>query len=91
MKSSVSTLGVHDTLRDFTADRRLLVLSAMAIVTGSFGAGSAWVLLKLIALVTNFAYFHVYSTATSYLSHAKLGPVSIVIPIVGGLIVGVMA
>ncbi|MGH8302465.1 MAG: chloride channel protein [Steroidobacteraceae bacterium] len=91
MKSSVSTLGVHDTLRDFTADRRLLVLSAMAIVTGSFGAGSAWVLLKLIALVTNFAYFHVYSTATSYLSHAKLGPVSILIPIIGGLIVGVMA
>ncbi|HEV7139299.1 MAG TPA: chloride channel protein, partial [Steroidobacteraceae bacterium] len=91
MKSSVSTLGVHDTLRDFTADRRLLVLSAMAVVTGSFGAGSAWVLLKLIALVTNLAYFHVWSTATTYLSHAKLGPGSILIPIVGGLIVGLMA
>ena len=91
MKSSVSTLGVHDTLRDFTADRRLLVLSAMALFTGSFGAGAAWVLLKLIALVTNFAYFHVYSTATSYLSHAKLGPASILIPVVGGLIVGLMA
>src|SRR5215469_2686050 len=91
MKSSVSTLGVHDTLRDFTADRRLLVLSAMAIATGSFGAGAAWVLLKLIALVTNFCYFHVYSTATSYLSHAKLGPGSIVIPVVGGIVVGLMA
>ncbi|HEX4268340.1 MAG TPA: chloride channel protein [Steroidobacteraceae bacterium] len=91
MKSSVSTLGVHDTLRDFTADRRLLVLSAMAVVTGSFGAGAAWVLLKLIAIVTNFAYFHVYSTATSYLSHARLGPASVLIPIVGGLIVGLMA
>ncbi|MDE2451025.1 MAG: chloride channel protein [Gammaproteobacteria bacterium] len=91
MKSSVSTLGVHDTLRDFTADRRLLVLSAMAIATGSFGAGAAWVLLKLIALVTNFCYFHVYSTATSYLSHAKLGPGSILIPVVGGIIVGLMA
>ena len=91
MKSSVSTLGVHDTLRDFTADRRLLVLSAMALVTGSFGAGAAWVLLKLIALVTNFAYFHVYSTATSYLSHARLGPASIAIPVIGGLIVGLMA
>jgi CIC family chloride channel protein len=91
MKSSVSTLGVHDTLRDFTADRRLLVLSAMALATGSFGAGAAWVLLKLIALVTNLAYFHVYSTATSYLSHAKLGPGSIVIPVIGGLIVGFMA
>ena len=91
MKSSVSTLGVHDTLRDFTADRRLLVLSAMAVVTGSFGAGAAWVLLKLIALVTNLAYFHVYSTATTYLSHAKLGPSTILIPIIGGLIVGLMA
>jgi chloride channel protein, CIC family len=91
MKSSVSTRGVHDTLRDFTADRRLLVLSAMAIFTGSFGAGAAWVLLQLIALVTNLAYFHVYSTATSLLSHARLGLSSIVIPIVGGLIVGLMA
>src|SRR6185312_445748 len=91
MKSSVSTLGVHDTLRDFTADRRLLVLSAMALFTGSFGACAAWVLLKLIAIVTNLAYFHVYSTATSYLSHAKLGPGSILIPVIGGLIVGLMA
>ncbi|MHB8813807.1 MAG: chloride channel protein [Steroidobacteraceae bacterium] len=91
MKSSVSTLGVRDTLRDFTADRRLLALSAMAVVTGSFGAGAAWVLLKLIAIVTNFAYFHVYSTATSYLSHARLAPSSILIPIVGGLLVGLMA
>ena len=63
----------------------------MAVATGSFGAGAAWVLLKLIALVTNFAYFHVYSTATSYLSQAKLGPSSILIPVIGGLIVGLMA
>ncbi|HWF98276.1 MAG TPA: chloride channel protein [Steroidobacteraceae bacterium] len=91
MKSSVSTLGVHDTLRDFTADRRLLALSAMAVVTGTCGAGAAWVLLKLIALVTNYCYFHTFSTATSYLSHARLGPSSILIPIIGGIIVGLMA
>jgi chloride channel protein, CIC family len=91
MKSSVSTLGVHDALRDFTADRRLLVLSGMAVFTGSLGAGAAWVLLRLIAIVTNFAYFHVWSTATSYLSHATLGPGSILIPVIGGVIVGLMA
>ncbi|MGH7080919.1 MAG: chloride channel protein, partial [Acetobacteraceae bacterium] len=91
MKSSVSTLGVHDTLRDFTADRRLLVLSAMAVVTGTCGAAAAWVLLKLIALVTNYCYFHTVSTATSYLSHAKLGLSSVLIPVVGGIIVGLMA
>jgi chloride channel protein, CIC family len=91
MKSFASTRGVHDTLRDFTADRRLLVLSAMAPVTGTFGAGAAWVLLKLIALVTNLAYFHAFSTATPYLSHAELGPSSILIPVIGGIIVGFMA
>ena len=81
----------QDTLRDFSADRRLLVLSAMALVTGCFGALAAWALLKLIALFTNLAYFHVISAATSHLSHAKLGPVSILIPVIGGLMVGLMA
>ena len=47
-----------DRLRDFTSSPRLLVLSAMAIVIGTFGAGAAWVLLKLIMLATNLAYFH---------------------------------
>ena len=78
-------------LRDFTADRRVLVLSAMALVTGSFGAGAAWVLLKLIALFTNLAYFHVLSTAPYDLAQARLGPLSILIPVAGGLIVGLMA
>ena len=71
MKSSPSTRGVRDTLRDFTADRRLLMLCAMA-------------------LVTNFAYYHVISTTMTYLSHAKLTPSSILIPVVGGLVVGVI-
>ena len=90
MKSSAPTHRVSDALRDFTADRRLLLLCAMALVTGCFGAWSAWVLLKLIALVTNFAYFHVISSTTTYLSHAKLTPSSILIPVVGGLVVGVI-
>ena len=91
MKSSASTLRVHDALGDFTADRRLLVLSAMALATGTFGAAAAWALLKLVALVTNLAYFHRVSSATTYLSHVKLGPGSIVIPVIGGIVVGIMA
>ena len=67
------------------------MLSAMALVTGSFGAGAAWVLLKLIALFTNLAYFHVLSTAPYDLAQARLGPLSILIPVAGGLIVGLMA
>ena len=90
MKSSASSHGANDTLRDFTADRRLLLLSALALVTGTFGAWAAWALLKLIALVTNLAYYHVLSTHTAYLSHAHLTPSSIVIPVIGGLIVGLI-
>ncbi len=81
----------QDTLRDFTADSRLLVLSAMALVTGTFGAVAAWVLLKLIALITHLAYFHTLSAAPYSLAHLKLGMVSILIPVAGGLIVGLMA
>ncbi len=80
-----------DSLRDFTADGRLIVLSAMALVTGTLGALAAWVLLKLINLVTNLAYFHVLSTVPHHLAQARLGPDSILIPVIGGLIVGLMA
>lgn len=51
-------------MRDFTANRRLLILAALALVVGSGGAGAAWVLPRLINLATNLAYFGVLSTAT---------------------------
>ncbi len=91
MKHMSSPRPADDTLRDFTADPRLLVLSAMAVVTGTFGAAAAWALLKLIALFTNLAYFHTFSVAPYHLAQARLGPVSILIPVAGGIIVGLMA
>ena len=91
MNTSVPTGEVRDTLRDFTADRRMLMLCAMALVTGTFGAMAAWALVKLIALCTNLAYFHVISTTTTYLTHARLGPGSVFIPVAGGIIVGLIA
>lgn len=91
MKTSASTLRARDSLRDFNADRRLLMLCAMALATGTLGAMAAWALLKLIALITNLAYFRVVSTTTTYLTHAKLTPTSVLIPVVGGLIVGFIA
>lgn len=81
----------QDNLRDFTADSRMLVLSAMAVVTGTGGALSAWVLLKLIALITHLAYFHTFSVAPYTLAHMKLSAWTILIPVVGGIIVGIMA
>ena len=91
MNTSASTYQMRDTLRDFTADRRMLMLCAMALVTGTFGEMAAWALVKLIALCTNFAYFHIISTTTTYLTHARLGPSSIFVPVIGGIIVGLIA
>ena len=51
-----SSLTSHD-LRDFSANRRLLLLVVMAVVVGTFGAGAAWLLQHLINLVTNLCYF----------------------------------
>ncbi len=79
-------------LRDFTVDRRVWLLSAMAIVIGCCGAVLAVLLLKAIVLCTNIFYFHrlsleSVSPAASTLPR-WLMPLA---PIVGGLIVGLMA
>ena len=91
VKPAASTLGMRSTLGDFTADRRLLPLTAMGLVTGTLGAGAAWVLLRLIALITNLAYFHVISLSAPDLAAARLGPGSILIPVIGGVLVGLIA
>ena len=80
-----------DRLRDFTVDSRLIVLSAMALVVGAAGAGAAWILLRLINFCTNLAYFQRISTDPVTLSNLHLAPWTIVIPVIGGLIVGYMA
>ena len=41
-----------------TSTRRLLQLSVLAALIGLAGGGAAWVLLHLIALITNVALFH---------------------------------
>ena len=89
---SSSPIIVHeDRLRDFTADRRLLFISALALVVGTMGAGGAWVLLRLIRLFTNIAYFHNISSKPIHFAGMHLPLWTIVVPVVGGLIVGLMA
>lgn len=80
-----------DTLRDFSTSPRLLLLSAMAAIVGTFGAGAAWALLKLIMLATNLAYFHRFSVDPVNFSTEHLTLWSIGVPVLGGLIVGLMA
>ena len=79
-----------DRLRDFTTDRRLLLLAAMALLVGTAGAAAAWALLHLINLATNLAYHGRFSDAPAVIS-GPLGPASALIPVAGCLIVGLMA
>lgn len=81
---------VRDDLRDFTADKRLLLLAWMAVIVGTAGAGAAWILLRLISIVTNFAYFQRFAiTLPAFPAHLPLWTVAI--PVAGSLIVGLMA
>jgi CIC family chloride channel protein len=78
-------------LGDFTTDRRVLMLIAMAIVVGTGGAASAWLLLRAIALVTNLVWFHTLSTQTLSLANLKPSLWMVLAPAAGGLIIGLMA
>jgi H+/Cl- antiporter ClcA/CBS domain-containing protein len=90
MAEDPSAIRFKDRLSDFTADPRLLLLSAMAALIGLMGAVSAWVLLRLIALITNLVYFQNFSTVLP--SFPETLPLwTIAIPVVGSLIVGFMA
>ncbi|HET8750112.1 MAG TPA: chloride channel protein [Sphingomicrobium sp.] len=77
-------------LADYSADHRMLILAAMAVVAGTGGALSAWVLLKLIALATNVLWYGDFSFTPALI--AGRGPLLVlIIPVIGGLIVGLMA
>jgi H+/Cl- antiporter ClcA len=78
-------------LGDFTTTPRLITISALAIGLGVISAYVALVLLKLIGLFTNLFFFQRVSTAmVSPIGHT-LGPWVIGVPVVGALIIGLMA
>ena len=79
------------TLRDFTVDRRVWLLSSVAIAIGACGALLAVILLKAIALATNIFYYHRASLASVSPAGSPLGYGMLLVPVVGGLIVGLMA
>ncbi|HEU4961991.1 MAG TPA: chloride channel protein [Sphingomonas sp.] len=78
-------------LADHSADRRMLLLAAMAVVVGFGGVAAAWVLLRLIAIVINLAWFGHFSAAPADIADAGVGVMTVVIPVVGSAIVGLMA
>ena len=78
-------------LGDFTTSPRVLVISAIALVVGTAGVATGVALLALIRLCTNLAYFGRFSVQDLPLQDSPLGWVTVVVPVIGALIVGLMA
>lgn len=78
-------------LSDFTRDKRVLVLSGMALAIGGISALVAAALVWLIAVITNFAFYHRYSAAFTSPAANTLGVWVVLVPVVGGLIIGLTA
>lgn len=79
-------------LRDFTVDRRVWLLSAVALLIGAGGAALAVLLLRAIALATNAFYYHRLSLAMVGPAGSTLSPwIMPLVPIIGGLLVGLVA
>src|ERR1700675_3340390 len=78
-------------LGDFTATRRLLPISGLALAIGVVAAFVALALLRLIGLFTNLFYFGRWSTALVSPSGNHLGIFAVLVPVGGALIIGLMA
>ncbi len=70
---------------------RMLLVSFLAAAIGAAAGLIAWILYNLIGLFTNLAFYHEYSFHFRSPEANSLGLWVVVIPVIGGLIVGVMA
>jgi len=87
----IKSASTDDRLGDYTADTRLIFLAAVAALIGVTSAFVALALVRLIGLFTNLAYFHRLSTSFASPAASPLSAWRALIPVGGGLIVGLMA
>jgi chloride channel protein, CIC family len=80
-----------DRLGDFTTTARVIPLSLIGIGIGVLSAFVALALLRLIGLFTNLFFFQRWSTALVSPAGNQLGLLVILVPVAGGLIIGLMA
>jgi chloride channel protein, CIC family len=78
-------------LGDFTTTARVLPITGLAIVIGIFAAYVAAALLKLIGLFTNLFFFQRFDTTLVSPAGHHLGPLVVLVPVAGALVIGVMA
>ena len=88
---SIPVGSTRSRLGDFRTNRRVLLLSGMALVVGSVSSIVAYVLLWLIATITNLAFYHRWSSLPAIPQGHQLGGWVVIVPVVGALIIGLMA
>src|SRR4051794_4164569 len=81
----------RDELADFSTDRRVLVLSGLAVGIGVAAALVAYALVWLIGVITNLAYYQRFSSRFVSPAGNHLGGWAVLVPVIGGLVIGLMA
>jgi chloride channel protein, CIC family len=82
---------VEDRLADFTRDKRILIISLMALIVGAISAVVAYALVWLIAVITNISFYQRFSAVFQSPEKNHLGYLVILVPVIGGLIIGLTA
>ena len=93
-KTQFSVTGINTAAEEQpqpTAQFRLVMISLLAAGIGLLAGGIAFLLYKLIGLFSNIAFYGHFSAVFMSPRYNHLGLWVILIPVVGGLIVGVMA
>jgi H+/Cl- antiporter ClcA len=72
-------------------NRRVVFISLVSIVIAGGAGLVAQALTHLIGLITNVSFYGRFSTAFTSPAYNHLGPWVIVVPVTGGIIVGIMA
>jgi H+/Cl- antiporter ClcA/CBS domain-containing protein len=95
MKTSARTPAGIKALGDFTTDRRVVRMIALALLAGTFGVAAGWVLLRMIGLINDLVYYGVWSTAMlppgGMLERGHPALWTVLIPVGGAIIIGIMA
>ena len=81
----------RERLGDFTANRRILLLSAVASAIGVAASFVALCLLRLIGLFTNLFYYGRWRADLVSPAQNHLGWLAVCVPVGGALVIGLMA
>jgi H+/Cl- antiporter ClcA len=86
---SLARAGIHGAVPH--ADRRVLFIGFLAMIVAAAAGVVAQVLIRLIGFITNVSFYGRFSTSFASPSGNHLGWWVLLIPVVGGLIVGFLA